>query len=111
MKESKINFNVTLDDNNVPEKIIWEATDQSEDGPADTKAISLSIWDQKLMNTLRIDLWTKDMPLFEMKRFYIDMIGGLGQSLLRATGDAEMATEIEMSCERLVEILKKQPQK
>jgi gliding motility-associated protein GldC len=30
----------------------------------------LALWDQSYKNTLRIDLWTKDMPVDEMKRFF-----------------------------------------
>ncbi len=58
-------------------------------------------------NTLRIDLWSKDMPVEEMKGFYIDCIGGLAQNLLRATGDEFMAGEMNALCQRLVDYLKK----
>ena len=46
------------------------------------------------------------MPVEEMKRFYIDCIGGLAQSALTATGDEYMAEEINGLCQRLVEHLK-----
>jgi hypothetical protein len=42
------------------------------------------------------------MPVHEMKRFYIDCIGGLAQSALTATGDEYIANEINALCERLV---------
>lgn len=102
MKKSTINFTVELDQNNVPEKILWDATDKPEPGVSDTKSISLALWDTRHKNTLRIDLWTKDMPVDEMKRFYIDCLGGLAQSALTATGDEVMANEINALCERLV---------
>jgi gliding motility-associated protein GldC len=106
MKKSTINFSVQLDANNVPEKILWEATDKPDPNLSETKSISIALWDDKQKNTLRIDLWTKDMPLTEMKRFYIDCIGGLAQSMLTSTGDEEMARETNALCERLVQIVK-----
>jgi gliding motility-associated protein GldC len=101
MKKSEINFKVELDENNVPEKIQWEATDKPESGFSDSKSISISLWDHMQKNTLRIDLWTKDMPVNEMKRFYIDCLGGLSQSILTSTNDEFMASEINKLCEKL----------
>jgi gliding motility-associated protein GldC len=105
MKKSTINFTVHLDQNNIPEKIQWDATDKPDPDMSETKSISLALWDERQKNTLRIDLWTKDMPVEEMKRFYIDCIGGLSQSILTATGDEFMANETNALCERLVKHL------
>ena len=68
MKKSEIKFIVTLDKENIPEKIEWMAEDSINNGLSDTKSISLSLWDEKKNNTLRIDLWTKEMKTDEMKR-------------------------------------------
>ena len=107
MKTSTIQFTIELDDKNFPEKILWNATDKHEAGASPTKAIGLSIWDPEQQNTLRIDLWTKDMQVDHMKRFYIDTIGSLAQSALQATGDEEMAREMSELCERLVKFVSK----
>ena len=107
MKTSNIHFTVELDQNNIPEKILWDATEKPEAGQSETKAISISLWDHVQKNTLRIDLWAKDMPVEEMKRFYIDCVGGLAQSALTATGDEYMAQEMNALCQKLVEHLKK----
>ncbi|QOI98368.1 MAG: gliding motility protein GldC [Flammeovirgaceae bacterium] len=106
MRKTTINFSVELDSNNVPDKILWDASDKPEAAPAQTKSISISLWDQSQKNTLRIDLWTKDMPVDEMKRFYIDCLGGLAQSILTATGDEYMASETHALCDRLVDHLR-----
>jgi gliding motility-associated protein GldC len=108
MKKSVINFTVHLDDKNVPEKIFWEATDNPDPNMSETKSISLALWDERQKNTLRIDLWTKDMPVLEMKRFYIDCLGGLAQSMLTSTGDEIMASETNALCEKLVKHLQKE---
>ena len=76
MKKSEIKIIVSLDDENIPEKIEWDAEDNMSQGLSETKSISLSLWDEKKNNTLRIDLWTKEMKTDEMKRFYIDCLGG-----------------------------------
>lgn len=108
MKKSTINFSIELDSKNVPERILWDATDKPEDTPSETKSISVSLWDDKQKNTMRIDLWTKDMPVDEMKRFYIECVGGIAQSVLSSTGDERMAEEINALCDRLVELVRQE---
>lgn len=108
MKKSTIQFSVELDQNNVPERILWDATDKPEDTVSETKSISVSLWDSKQKNTMRIDLWTKDMPVDEMKRFYIECVGGIAQSVLSSTGDERMAQEINALCDRLVELVRQE---
>jgi gliding motility-associated protein GldC len=110
VKKSEINFTIELDQENVPERIIWHASDQPDSEPEETKSIAISLWDHKQKNTLRIDLWSKDMPVLEMKRFYIDTIGGMAQSILNATGDDFISQEMNNLCEKLVEYLKNEPQ-
>jgi gliding motility-associated protein GldC len=107
MKESEIRFKVELDQENIPEKIFWYATDGASEGLEEAKAITISVWDHVHKETLRIDLWGKEMPVDEMKRFYIDTIGGLANSLRSSTSDLEMADEIDKLCERMLEIMSK----
>lgn len=100
MKKSEINFKIELDNKNVPETIQWDATDKP--GAMDhTKAISIGIWDDMEKNTMRLDLWTKDMPMHEMKMFYVDALGGMAQSILSATGDEQMSKSINDLCDTL----------
>ena len=106
MKRSEIKFIVTLDKENIPEKIEWNADDNISDGLLETKSISLSLWDENKNNTLRIDLWTKKMKTNDMKKFYIDCLGGLSQSILNSTGDEFMSKETNKLCEKLIEHIK-----
>lgn len=108
MKKAEIKFEVQLDENNIPVKILWDASEKPDSGVSETKAMSISLWDHEQRNTLRIALWGKDMPVDEMKRFHIDMLGGLAESILTATGDEFMSAEINSLCDRLVEHLKKE---
>ncbi len=112
MKNSQIIFDITLDKENIPEKIQWTATDSpTGEKPMESKAISLSLWDHKEKHSLRIDLWTKEMPVDEMKKFYIESIAGIGDSVLRSTNDEKMAAKIREFCNDLVEFLKKEESK
>jgi len=87
MKYSEIRLKVELDEENVPEKIFWNATDGASKGLEEAKAFNLSVWDHNYRETLRIDLWSKDMPTDDMKRFMVDSIGGMANSLRSATND------------------------
>ncbi|MGB3179758.1 MAG: gliding motility protein GldC [Cyclobacteriaceae bacterium] len=101
MERSEIRFEVELDDKRVPEKIFWKASEGGADELSETKAVSISLWDHAAKNTMRIDLWSKDMELRDMKRFYIDCLGGLAQSMLNATGDELMSQQTTELVEKL----------
>jgi gliding motility-associated protein GldC len=105
MKKSEIHFTVELDDKNVPDKIFWEATDNPNEGINDTRAIAVAVWDHYHRGTLKIDLWSKDMEVFDMKRFYIEIMSGISDTLLTATNDKKMADAIEGLCENLSKML------
>jgi gliding motility-associated protein GldC len=111
MKKSEIKFTVELDAKNVPEKIYWEASDNPNEGLEETKAISVSVWDHYHKGTMKIDLWSKDMEIGEMKRFYIETISGMGDTLLSATGDQKMADDIENLCRQLSKKLEEELKK
>ena len=100
-----ISFEIDLDQNNLPEKIIWKASD-SDNKENSTKAIAISLWDTNQSNTLKIDLWTKDMRIDEMDKFLLDTLGGLAQSMLTATGDSYISKSINDLCENLVNHMK-----
>lgn len=85
MKETEINFKVSLDANNLPAKIEWSAPDAGQ--TSSCKSMMVALWDEKENNTLRIDLWTKDMSVDEMKKFYIQNILTLTDTYLKATND------------------------
>jgi gliding motility-associated protein GldC len=87
---SDITFHVELDVNKVPEKITWDATDGSVKDQNAT-AVMLSVWDPKEENTLRVDLWTKDLSVDEMKKFIHQSLLLMADTLERATGEDKMA--------------------
>lgn len=93
-KKSEIKIEVQLDENNVPQKINWKAEGSEKEGDSLSKAFMLALWDQEENNTLRIDLWTKDMMVDEMKKFTCQNIITMADSFERSTGEAAIANEI-----------------
>ena len=101
---SKIEFNVGLDENKVPEQMHWSAQDGgiSEE---ETKALMISVWDSANKDTLRMDLWTKDMPMDEMKQFYHQTLLSMADSFERATSDTKMSATMRDFCDYFAEKL------
>ncbi len=90
MKKTQIIVEVELDENHVPEKMTWDATDGGIN-KQETKAAMISVWDDKEKEALRIDLWTKEMPMDDMKRFYHQIFISMANSYQRATNEDEVA--------------------
>ncbi|MBF0694281.1 MAG: gliding motility protein GldC [Flavobacterium sp.] len=103
-KTSEINFTVELDENRIPESLKWTAKDGGVDNE-EAKAVMLSIWDSKAQETLRIDLWTKDMPVDEMKKFFHQTLVAMSDTFQRATGDEKMSETMKDFCEYFAEKL------
>ena len=89
-KKSEINIQVELDDKQIPELIKWSATDQVG-GEAEAKAILLAMFDKEHLETLKIDLWTKDMQVAEMDRFFYNTLKSMAETYMRATGNNKLA--------------------
>jgi len=98
MKTAEIKLTIDLDDNNVPERILWESTDSQTKEALPVKSVMLSLWDQNFKNALRIDLWTKDMPVDEMKLFFYQTLMTMGDSFLRATGEENIVEDLRDYC-------------
>lgn len=101
---SEIKFQVALDENRVPEKIIWSA-DEGGVHAQETKAILLSVWNSKAQETLRIDLWTKEMPVDEMKLFFHQTLVAMADTFNRATDDQKMTDTMKDFCDYFAEKL------
>lgn len=87
---SNITIQVGLDENKIPESLSWSA----EDGGIvneETKSVMLSVWDHSSQEALRIDLWTKDMPMDAMKVFFYQTLRAMADTFERATGDEKMS--------------------
>lgn len=101
---SEVIFHINLDENKIPENISWTAKDGGiENEPS--KAVIISVWDHKQKDTLRMDLWTKDMPIDEMKQFYHQTLVSMADTYERATNDLKMSATMRDFCEYFAEKL------
>ena len=102
MKKTQITIDIELDENNVPEKMTWNAEDGGIE-KEETKATMISVWDDAKKGALRIDLWTKDMPVDDMKMFLHQILISLSNTYERATGEEDVAQWMEEMAEEFAQ--------
>jgi gliding motility-associated protein GldC len=95
MHTSTISIDVTLDEQKIPEKLTWSATQSSAQEQQDAKAMMLSFWDGQEKAALRIDLWTKDMMVDEMADFVYQNMMTMADNFERATRQADLARDMK----------------
>ena len=98
MKTAEIKLTIQLDDNNVPETIVWQSTDGDNKDAVPVKSLMLSVWDPNYQNAMRLDLWTKDMPVDEMKTFFYQTLMTMGDTFERATGEKNIVEDLRDYC-------------
>lgn len=103
-KQTEIQIQVALDENQIPEKLTWSAPDGGVQNQ-DSKAMFLSMWDADQQETLRMDLWVKDMPVDQMQVFFHQVLTGMKDSYFRATNDEKMAGSFQDFCDYFAEKL------
>ena len=101
---SEIRLKVGLDENRVPEELTWSAQDGGVNNE-EAKAMLLSVWDSKNQESLKIDLWTKDMPVDEMKVFFHQTLVTMADTFYKATQDEKMTATMRDFCEYFAEKL------
>ncbi|MEJ2585535.1 MAG: gliding motility protein GldC, partial [Robiginitalea sp.] len=87
-----------------PEALTWSAEDGGIENE-EAKAMLLSVWDHKNKESLKIDLWTKDMPLEEMKVFFHQSLVALSDTFMKATQDEKMTATMKDFCDYFAEKL------
>lgn len=97
LNTSEITLTVGLDENQVPETLNWSAQDGGIENE-EAKAMLLSVWDSKNKESLKIDLWTKDMPVDEMKIFFHQTLVSLSETFMKATQDEKMTATMKDFC-------------
>lgn len=102
MRKTQITIDVELDENHIPEKMLWNAQDGGIEAQ-ETKATMISVWDDKTKEALRIDLWTKDMPVDQMKMFLHQILVSLSNTYQRATGEDDVAAWMEEMAEEFAQ--------
>ena len=104
-KTSEIQVNIGLNENNVPIRMLWNASDGNVKD-AEARAMLLSMWDPKQKNTMKIDLWTDEMSIEEMKQFFHQTLLTMADTFERATGETLMSEDVRDYCYHLAEKMK-----
>jgi len=90
---SEIKLQVGLDEQSIPATIHWTA-DQQSPQPQECKAFLLSLFEKDSKETLKIDLWTKDMQIQEMDRFFYHTLKSMSQTYLQATNNQALSDDM-----------------
>ena len=92
--KKEIKFTLDLDENFIPTSIDWTASEGAGLETENVKAIMISVWDPKENVAKRVDLWTKDMYVEEMKAMYFQTLMTMADGFERATNEVDMAKEM-----------------
>ena len=98
MNKSKLTFDLELDDNNVPKKIIMNSSDNQAENVL-LKSLMIAAWDQKTKETLIVPLWTKDMMVNEMFIMFHQTLMSMANTLSKSTGQDKLAGALRDYCE------------
>lgn len=90
--KKEISIKIEVDEENIPAKIVWDASDN--DQATACRAMLLSMWDHQRKDTLRLDLWTRDMTVDEMKIFFHQTLVTMADTLERSTKEEKMAEDM-----------------
>ena len=102
MNNSKLTFDLELDENNVPKKITMNSSDnQAKD--VLLKSLMIAAWDQKTNETLIVPLWTKDMMVNEMFIMYHQTLMSMANTLSKSTGQDKLAGALRDYCKFFAE--------
>ncbi len=95
-KTSEIKIKVGLNEEKMPVQMTWSSSDDPQGTrPHECKAMLLALFDKDTKDTLKIDLWTKEMQVSEMDRFFFQTLKGLADTYYRATQNKELATVMQ----------------
>ena len=93
-KKSDIVISVGLDKENVPVEILWKSEDGSNSFEP-CKGMLLALFDEDKLDTIKLDLWTKNMQVHEMDRFMFQTLRGLADTYYKATQNTDLANQFQ----------------
>ena len=89
---NEVKIKVGLDENQLPEELVWEASDGQKESKA--KASFVSFWDGDAQQTLSLQLWVKDFGTDEMKRFIHQSIVLMTDTYEKAIGKEKLVRDM-----------------
>ena len=93
-KQADIHIEVKRDNNLDIESINWSATEASN-SKQEAKAMLLAFWDAASRQSLRIDLWAKDMTIHDMNDFFFQTFLSMADTYKKATNNQALAAEMK----------------
>ncbi|MBK8702982.1 MAG: gliding motility protein GldC [Saprospiraceae bacterium] len=95
-KTSTLTVKVGLDPAGIPIAIEWESEDAlGKKEPVDCKAMLLSFFNAQTKETMKLDLWTKDMQVDEMDRFIFQTLRAMADTYFKATQNNKLAADMQ----------------
>ena len=110
VRKSTINIEVGLNANNLPLDMRWSSTDGSVD-KQQARAMMRSLWDPNEHNTMKIDLWTKEMSIEEMKQFFHQTLLTMADTFEKATGETKITEDLRDYCYHFAEKMEILPER
>jgi gliding motility-associated protein GldC len=94
--KAAIEIRLGFDQERIPVHIEWlsDNNPQSKE-PHACKAMLLSFFERDSRETVKIDLWTKDMQVVEMDRFIFQTLRALADTYFRATKNAGLSADFQ----------------
>ena len=78
------------------DRIEWQADDAPDSSLQESKAMILALWDADARQSLRIDLWTKDMTVQDMNDFFYQTLLTMADTYQNATNNKNLMSEIKI---------------
>lgn len=108
-KSSSITINVGMNENHIPVRMMWSADDANIEN-RETAAMFLALWDQQEKNTMKMDLWVKEMTVDEMKQFFHQTLLTMADTFEKATGETNVCEDLRDYCYHFAEKMKILPE-
>ena len=93
-QHADIHIAVKRNDNLDIENINWSASEASSD-EHEAKAMLLAFWDATNRQSLRIDLWTRDLTIHDMNDFFFQTFLLMADTYKKATNNPNLAADIK----------------
>ncbi len=95
-KYSDIKIRIGLNEDQHPTSIEWQAEDNPNGATLqECKGMLLSLFDKENKETLKIDLWTNEMQVVEMDRFFYQTLRGLADTYFKSTRNNKLASDMQ----------------
>lgn len=107
MTKKKIEIAVDLDEKKVPQSIVWQAEGQAS-GQVSARAMLLSFWDHEQRNTLRLNLWTKEMAVDEMAQFFYQTLMHLADTYKSAVPHSQLCELLRQQARAFMQAFKEE---